>query len=708
MAALLEQACRQIERSTPPAALASIERRLEEIAARLDQEIARPGASASLDPAPFEDLARRIDSIRRSLEALPPAAIDIRPIERLLREAGAHELKPLLDELGARIEAGLAPVDLGPIETLVRSLEAKFEASANAPVDREVVEQVADAVARRLGGAGAGQAGVEAVAHRVDTINDRIDRLAARTAASDPGPVLRELLERLREAEKAEGSSALETSAAVHAALDAHLSELRAEQASADKRTQSRFSDLKGVLETLTARLARIETELEADDVDAELRPPARPASPAPPRPAAPGAGPEAAPRREAEPGAPAEPSQFAEGEDAPIEPGAGAPERARELAQAISPRTSPAVSVHIAAARRAAQAALAENAAAPLSGGVRILTAERAPFAARGVETARAFYASHKRAVLFCVAIAIAATLAVRMAGVRAPFLHSELDGRAVDAAAAGAPKAADQARGARPGGEAIDVQPTGSIAQQPVKPADLAPESGPSARALPLAIPPEIPSALRDAVAAGEPSAQYELAMRLADGRGLPKDPAAAARWFKRAAEAGLAPAQYRLGAMYEKGIGVSRNLAAARGWYLKAAEAGHALAAHNLAVIDADPASGAANYPEAAKWFRKAAELGVRDSQYNLAILYARGQGVEKDLGQSFFWFSLAAQEGDRDAARQRDEIAGQMDPASLASAVEALMKFKPLKPDPAANEVAAPAGGWNATGPLTKSP
>ena len=46
---------------------------------------------------------------------------------------------------------------------------------------------------------------------------------------------------------------------------------------------------------------------------------------------------------------------------------------------------------------------------------------------------------------------------------------------------------------------------------------------------------------------------------------------------------------------------------------------------------------------------------------------------------------------------------------MDPASLASAVEALMKFKPVKPDPAANEVAAPAGGWNATqGSLGQSP
>ena len=93
---------------------------------------------------------------------------------------------------------------------------------------------------------------------------------------------MRELLEKLREADKAEGSSASETSAAVNAALDAHLSELKAEQASADRRTQSRLADLQGVLETLAARLASIESELAADDVDEELRPPARPASPAP------------------------------------------------------------------------------------------------------------------------------------------------------------------------------------------------------------------------------------------------------------------------------------------------------------------------------------------------------------------------------------------------------------------------------------------
>ena len=67
----------------------------------------------------------------------------------------------------------------------------------------------------------------------------------------------------------------------------------------------------------------------------------------------------------------------------------------------------------------------------------------ERAPFAARGVQTARAFYASHRRTVLLGVAVAIAATLAVRMAGVRAPFLQrSELGGQAVNTAKVDAPK--------------------------------------------------------------------------------------------------------------------------------------------------------------------------------------------------------------------------------------------------------------------------
>jgi localization factor PodJL len=524
MAALLAEACRQIERSTPPAALISIERRLEEITTRLDQEIARPNVSAAIDPAQFDDLARRIDGVRQSLEARPPATIDTGLIERLLRdfdaklaagrtdadaqalqsifveigekldrladpEAGARQLEPVLHELGARLDAVAPPVDLNPIETLLRSLEAKFEASAAAPVDQAVIEQVADEVARRLHDVSARQTDLEAVAQQIDTIYDRIDALAAKAArADDPQPVVRELLERLREADGASGSLASETSAAINAALGAHLTELRAQQAGADQRTQSRLADLQSILETLAARLASIENELAADDVDDELRPPARSASPAPSfssvLPGVEALSPEVAPQRQGQPKAASgeDPSsQPADGEDFLIEPGAGAPQRAREardLAQVIGPKTNPAVSVHIAAARRAAQAALAESNAAFNSGGVvqTLAGSGRAQFAARGVQTARAFYASHRRTVLLGVAIAIAATLAVRMVGVRAPFLQrSEVGGQAVNTAKVDAPKGEPSgvAGAVKRGGEAIDAAPTASIAQPPAKPA-------------------------------------------------------------------------------------------------------------------------------------------------------------------------------------------------------------------------------------------
>ena len=788
--AFLAEARRQIERSTPPEALASIERRLGEIAARLDEEIARPSAPAAIDPRPFDDLARRIDDVRQSLEARAPAAVDTGPIEKLIRdldakleaagptdadaralrsmaaeisvkldrladsdagvrwlepvlsefggkldrladaEIGARWLEPVLSDLGARLDAVASPVDLNPIETLLHTLEAKLEASGPPLVDREIAVRVADEVARRLQDFNPGHDDSEALARQIATIYDRIDALAAKAVqADDPEPVVRELLERLHKAEAAPSSHASETLAAFHAALGAHLSELRAEQASADRRTQSRLTELQGVLETLVARLASIESEL-AGDIDDELRPPAGATNP---RPAAgsalPGVdalGPEVTQRAaqaKAAGAADDQSSQPQSGEDFLIEPGAGAPQRAREareLALMIGPKTNPAVSAHIAAARRAAQAALAESDGAAASGrGSKASGPEQAPLAARGVQNARAFYASHKRTVLLGVALAIAATVAVRAVGVRAPFLQrSELDGQAVKAAKVEASplKPPALAGAMKPINPAVDRAPTASIPQPPTKPdAAVLPQGAPSPAELLAAIPPGISSGLRDAVAAAAPAAQYELALRLFEGRGLPKDQPAAARWFERAASLGLAPAQYRLGSMLEKGIGVPPDRAAAKGWYLKAAEAGNARAAHNLAVMDAEPAGDEPDYVEAAKWFRKAGEFGVRDSQYNLAILYARGLGVEQDLRQSWMWFSLAAQQGDADAAKKRDEVAAKMDPVSLAAAAEALARFKSLKLDPAANEVTAPPGGWDAgpgmaptSAPMSQSP
>ena len=202
-------------------------------------------------------------------------------------------------------------------------------------------------------------------------------------------------------------------------------------------------------------------------------------------------------------------------------------------------------------------------------------------------------------------------------------------------------------------------------------------------------------LPAGLQSAAKAGNAVAAYDIAVRLLDGKGVPRDPKAAAKWLEKAAAGGLAPAEYRLGSLYEKGTGVAVDLNKARALYLRAAEKGNAKAMHNLGVLVADSGSGKPDYVTAAAWFRRAADLGVRDSQYNLAILAARGLGMQQNLGESYVWFTIAAGQGDEDAARKRDEVAARLDAAALATAKAAAAGFQPRKPDDAANEVAMPA-------------
>ena len=206
-----------------------------------------------------------------------------------------------------------------------------------------------------------------------------------------------------------------------------------------------------------------------------------------------------------------------------------------------------------------------------------------------------------------------------------------------------------------------------------------------------------------LRDLADAGNPAAEYEVGLRLVDGRGVTRDPKAAAGWFEKAARQGLAPAAYRLGSQFEKGIGVARDAAQSTDWYQRAADAGNIRAMHNLAVMLAEGVGGKSDYTKAAQWFAKASQMGVRDSQFNLAILYARGLGIEQSLSESYKWFAIAAAQGDADAAKKRDEVAARLDPKALASAKAAADGFQPITPLQAANDVLPPPGGWDAVPP-----
>lgn len=70
---------------------------------------------------------------------------------------------------------------------------------------------------------------------------------------------------------------------------------------------------------------------------------------------------------------------------------------------------------------------------------------------------------------------------------------------------------------------------------------------------------------------------------------GRGLPRDAARAARWFREAAKAGEVGAMYLLASMYEQGDGVPPDLRLARYWYAQAAAAGDEAAPGKVEELD-----------------------------------------------------------------------------------------------------------------------
>ena len=202
-----------------------------------------------------------------------------------------------------------------------------------------------------------------------------------------------------------------------------------------------------------------------------------------------------------------------------------------------------------------------------------------------------------------------------------------------------------------------------------------------------------------LRSAAIAGDGAAAYEVAVRFAEGRGVPINMDEAARWYERAASKGLTPAQFRYASLLEKGQGVKKDLAQARRLYLAAASKGNSKAMHNLAVLYAEGIDGKPDFGTAVQWFRKAAQRGIADSQYNLGVLCARGLGTDKSYAEAYKWFALAAAQGDRESAKKRDDVAGSMDAAALVAAQQAVKSFVAEPQSDEATVVREPPGGWD---------
>ena len=141
-----------------------------------------------------------------------------------------------------------------------------------------------------------------------------------------------------------------------------------------------------------------------------------------------------------------------------------------------------------------------------------------------------------------------------------------------------------------------------------------------------------------VRQAAEQGDATAQFNLGIMYANGRGVLKDDAEAVRWYRLAAEQGYADAQFNLGVKYDFGEGV--------------------------------PKDGA----EAVEWYRLAAEQGYADAQFNLGGMYANGEGVLKDSVRAHMWFNIAGANGNEAARKQRDNLEDDMTRAEISRATE----------------------------------
>jgi localization factor PodJL len=749
---------------TPAEGLAGFDARVSELAHKLD------GLSAgSPDPEMLRYLEAAINELRElsagvaSAEGVASLAGDVQAlsarIDHIAERTGAtgldslaHRVSELTQALDTRVEQiGPMPQNLA---TLVQALNDKLNHSDSAASNQAAFEHLERQI---LGIADK----LEAADHRfgdLSAIERGIQQLTLQVREA------RE--EAVATAERVARRVAADMADAVPNA-GADVSALKRDFVESEQRTHETLEAVHDTLERLVERLATMETGAQAAPQSyappqsytppQTYSPPVQPhesamPEPRPPEPAIPEPAQEASvpalrptpfmhvARTERPPIDPDLPA------DTPLEPGSAGrgrspAERIAASEAALAPlKREPAAEVtgkanFIAAARRAAQAAAHEG--NPVEGPREERVNEDTPTSLIG-----RFLANRRRALMVGVSLLLVLYGAIQVAGMfgsdrgaerpaptSSQVQPAEPRKMAEPAAPAPAPAAAPEpaAPSRQSASEAPPIAPMPTLNLiAPVPSAEVTGAiSGPmtiAALMMPAASPAMPPQAgadklpagiggpaLRAAAAAGNPAAEFEIAVRFSEGRGVPASLELAVYWFDRAAKQGLAPAYYRLGSLYEKGQGVKKDLDKARQLYLVGADKGNAKAVHNLAVLYAEGIDGKPDYRTAAQWFRKAADRGVADSQYNLGILYARGIGVDQNLAESYKWFALAAQQGDQDSAKKREDVAARLDQQSLVAAKLAVQTWAADPPPDEAMNVKAPPGGWdNATAAAPAKP
>ena len=191
------------------------------------------------------------------------------------------------------------------------------------------------------------------------------------------------------------------------------------------------------------------------------------------------------------------------------------------------------------------------------------------------------------------------------------------------------------------------------------------------------------------------GDGQAQYALGTLYEQGYpGVPQDVAKAIIWYQRSADQGVASAENNLALIYATGRGVERDPASALRLWLSAADKGHVQAQYNAGLAFFRGTGTERDIGRASQLFQQAAAGGLADSQYALAQMYRLGIGVPRNARTSLFWYEQAAAQGHGSSQREAEELrqAGIVldDAAEPATVAESRAPAEPPAPKAAAAE------------------
>ncbi|HLI10743.1 MAG TPA: tetratricopeptide repeat protein [Alphaproteobacteria bacterium] len=184
------------------------------------------------------------------------------------------------------------------------------------------------------------------------------------------------------------------------------------------------------------------------------------------------------------------------------------------------------------------------------------------------------------------------------------------------------------------------------------------------------------------------GNGEAEYLIGEMAADGLGMSRSYALAARWYAMAARAGYEPANLTLGLLYLHGAGdeddptaVAADPSKAVPYIQAAAHSGDRNAEYLLGQLYFQGTGVPQDFARAYEYTLKAANAALPEAEYNAGIMALKGAGTTANPVEAYKWFALAAAAHYPGAEQNRQAVLGQLSPEDAVKAKALVDAFRP---------------------------